>query len=104
MHWRRQKRQPETLNKADDLDFTHLAAAALDPQADPTQALGLSDMVDQLLGRLDEIDGRLLQLLLQGCNSVEIGSRLNLDSRFVRVRLSRLRKRLRNEGQLDDTI
>jgi len=50
----------------------------------------------------DSQDRRLVELRLQGYSTAEVAREMNLDSRFLRVRLGRLRQRLRERGLLTE--
>jgi hypothetical protein len=46
----------------------------------------------------------LVELRLQGHSTADVARKLNLDSRFLRVRLGRLRKRLREQGLIEEWL
>ena len=57
-----------------------------------------------MLSKLDETERHLLQLRLDGHTTVEAARQLGLNSDVVRVRLSRLRLRLREQGLLTELL
>ena len=72
------------------------AAAAL-RALDPARAAEYNDFVDYLVRYLRVEDQRLVVMRLQGYRSREIAAELGIDPAVLRVRLSRLRKRLLDE-------
>jgi hypothetical protein len=72
------------------------AAAAL-RALDPAQAAEYNDFVDYLRRYLRVEDLRLVVMRLHGYRSREIAAELGIDPAVLRVRLSRLRKRLLDE-------
>ena len=64
---------------------------------DPARAAEYNDFVDYLSRYLRVDDQRLVVMRLQGYRSREIAAELGVDPAVLRVRLSRLRKRLRDE-------
>jgi RNA polymerase sigma-70 factor (ECF subfamily) len=103
-HWRHLKHEPGSGQEgAGHLPVSEVASPA-PPEADPARNLQFAEEVDRLLGVLDEVDRRLLELRLQGYSTADVARELGVDSRFLRVRLGRLRKRLRDEGLLDDRL
>jgi RNA polymerase sigma-70 factor (ECF subfamily) len=97
-HWRKVKRE------ASGGDKHQLLLSLCSPEADPALAAQFNDKVQHLLSSLEEVDQRLLELRLEGCSTAEAARRLQLDSGFLRVRLSRLRQRLRDEGLFSDWL
>lgn len=65
---------------------------------DPTLAAQLNDEVQQLIKDLGPTERQLVELRLQGYSTAEAARELGLDADVLRVRLSRLRKRLRDRG------
>jgi RNA polymerase sigma factor (sigma-70 family) len=98
-HWRRLQRQQRLDTQATQ---THGAADALtalnSPEPDPAQAAQYRDTVEYLCRQLDERDRRVIELRLQGYSTAEAARQLGLDADVLRVRLSRLRRRLRESG------
>jgi RNA polymerase sigma-70 factor (ECF subfamily) len=74
------------------------------PQADPAGDAQYQDAMRHLLSDLDEVDRRLIELRLQGYSTAEVARQMDIDSRFLRVRLGRLRKRLRDRGVLSEWL
>lgn len=100
-HWRKLKRQPGGPTTAAG-DTVPLLAS---PQPGPASAAQLDDAVRHVLSHLeDATDRRLVELRLQGYSTAEVARAMGLDSRFLRVRLGRLRTRLREQGLLTEWL
>src|SRR5262249_30495577 len=65
-----------------------------DAGADPIRQLECQDTARHLLEGLDALDRELVQLRLDGYSTAEAARKLGHDPAHLRVRLSRLRKRL----------
>jgi RNA polymerase sigma-70 factor (ECF subfamily) len=95
-HWRKLKRQRRT----DEIETTDLEAGLLgtlpSTEIDPAESAQNADLLAQLDRHLDTKDRQLVELRLQGCSTAEAARRLGLDPDVLRVRLSRLRRRLRD--------
>jgi len=99
-HWRRLKRQ----QRPEDLGFLDTEAGLLatlpSHEPDPAQSVQDADLLAQVCDGLDDRDKQLIELRLQGCSTADAARRLGLDPDVLRVRLSRLRKRLREREVL----
>src|SRR5262249_25285990 len=98
-HWRRRKRQypldpelAETAHLHDALTFSGAAGP------DPARQAERNDTLAHLYDRLEERDRRVVELRLQGYSTAEVARHLGLDAGVLGVRLSRLRRWLREEG------
>ncbi|HJZ56079.1 MAG TPA: sigma factor-like helix-turn-helix DNA-binding protein, partial [Gemmataceae bacterium] len=67
-------------------------------EPDPAQEAQFRDAAHQLYARLGETEQRMLELRLEGHGTDEIAARLGLNPIALRVRFSRLRKRLEESG------
>jgi RNA polymerase sigma-70 factor (ECF subfamily) len=75
------------------------------PQPGPADAAQYNDAVRHVLAHIDDTqDRKLVELRLQGFSTSEVARQMNLDSRFLRVRLGRLRHRLRERGLLTEWL
>lgn len=93
-HWRRIRRQIHlTADAADDTTATGPAPDA----DDPARQVEHAEQIEHVLGRLNEVDRRLIELRLLGHSTADAARSLDLDPDVARVRLSRLRARLRLE-------
>ncbi len=100
-HWRIQKRRHELVNQAVEegtLQAVEFAEDAVAEGQDPARATELNDLVEQILETLDEQEQRLLELRLAGCSTAEAAREMETSPDVLRVRLSRMRKKLRESG------
>jgi RNA polymerase sigma factor (sigma-70 family) len=100
-HWRTLK--PITAATLEgSLDATVVDQPLIPPgrEPDPGRASEIEDTVENLLNQLDEVDRRLLVLRYDGHSTAEAARQLGMDPAFLRVRLSRLRKRLQHHEDL----
>jgi RNA polymerase sigma-70 factor (ECF subfamily) len=85
--------------------------AALDPHAEPidrtlpppSSRAESDDLLAHVLGEVDGLDRRAMELLAQGYSTVEIATALECTPAVLRARLSRARSRLRDSG-LNDQV
>jgi RNA polymerase sigma-70 factor (ECF subfamily) len=95
-HWRKLKRQ----RRIEEIETTDMEAGLLgtlrSTETDPAESAQNADILAQLDRHLDTRDRQLVELRLQGCSTAEAARRLGLDPDVLRVRLSRLRRRLRD--------
>lgn len=104
-HWRHLKRQQRLSGhdeSQDDLVDTMLSLRG--ERTDANSELETRELLAQWLQKVDPIERRLIELRLEGYSTVEIAEMLDLDSDVLRVKLSRLRKRLRERGLFDDLL
>ena len=104
-HWRHLKRQ-QRLSSHEDAqdDFVDTVLSLRTPQSDATEDFANNELVAQWLTNLDEIEKQLITMRLEGHSTAEVAEALNLDPDVLRVKLSRLRKRLRERGLMDDLL
>jgi RNA polymerase sigma factor (sigma-70 family) len=72
--------------------------------ADPAQTVQQSEDSQVLWQLLDPTERRLIDLRLQGYSTEEAAVAMGCEANVLRVRLSRLRKRLREQGHLTDWV
>lgn len=75
-----------------------------DSAADPALLAQMNDEVALLMKELDETERRLVELRLEGCTTSEAARIMGVNADVLRVRLSRLRKRLQEQGKLADWL
>jgi RNA polymerase sigma factor (sigma-70 family) len=98
-HWRKIQRRDRLLDRhVEDRDLGALLASACDGADDPAR----QEAVEKLLEGLDAPERRIVELRLLGHSTAEVARILGLDADVLRVRLSRLRKRLRDRRLLAD--
>jgi RNA polymerase sigma-70 factor (ECF subfamily) len=91
-HWRRIRREVRV--PAETVEDP--VATGPQPDADdPARQVEHAEQIEHVLGRLSEVDRRLIELRLLGHSTADAARTLNLDPDVARVRLSRLRARLR---------
>jgi RNA polymerase sigma-70 factor (ECF subfamily) len=102
-HWRRVQRQErDSRAGGDPQQLAHRLMSLSSSDIDPALAAEYQDKVRQLLETLDDADRRLIELRLEGCSTAEAARALGVDADVLRVRLSRLRKRLRASNLIRD--
>jgi len=104
-HWRHLKRQQRLSGhdeSNDNLVDTMLSLRG--ERNDANSELETRELLVQWLQKVDPIERRLIELRVEGYSTVEIAEMLDLDSDVLRVKLSRLRKRLRERGLFDDLL
>jgi RNA polymerase sigma-70 factor (ECF subfamily) len=102
-HWRKIQRLPRALPPTGDdsrPDLDQLAGSAADTVTD----VAFNEQVRKFLNELEPVDRQLVELRLQGHSTADVARKLGVDSRFLRVRLGRLRKRLREQGLLEQWL
>ncbi len=101
-HLRRQRRLES--GSAEGGNLSQLLTSLSTTQPDPAQTAQFNDRMEQLCGNLDEADRRLLELRLEGYSPAEAAAELGLNVNALYVRLTRLRKRLRDNGVLEESL
>jgi RNA polymerase sigma factor (sigma-70 family) len=101
-YWRKLKQLPTIGSGADGKSVvTALEAIASDESA-PSEMAAASDLLEQLLAQLGDVDRQLVRLKLDGHSSVEAGQIMGCEPAFIRMRWSRLRQMLRKRGHFDE--
>jgi RNA polymerase sigma-70 factor (ECF subfamily) len=104
-HWRRLRRQKRLdVTAADTQGVADALTSRSSPAVDPAREAQYRDAVAYLFRNLQEEDRQLVQLRLQGCSTAEAARRLGVDGDVLRVRLSRLRRRLREKNLLTEWL
>lgn len=101
-HLKRQQRLSGHDESQDDLVETILALRS--DRTDVASEVASRDLLAQWLENVDAIERRLIELRLEGYSTAEIAKSLELDPDVLRVKLSRLRKRLRERGLVEDLL
>jgi RNA polymerase sigma-70 factor (ECF subfamily) len=106
-HWRRLQRQQRlsggnTAATSGDLPDVFTAISCPDP--DPAVQAQFRDQVDHLCEHLDDEERRIIDQRLEGYTPAEIADRLGVNRVALRVRLTRLRKRLQTAGVVTDWL
>lgn len=105
-HWRRHRRQQRLSHggPASVENLPQLLVSVSSSDSDPQVVASLRDQTERLMSTLDDTERRLIELRLEGCTTAEVGRQLGLDPDVLRVRLSRLRRRLRQKGLLTEWL
>ncbi|MDA1052349.1 MAG: sigma-70 family RNA polymerase sigma factor [Planctomycetota bacterium] len=101
-HWRRMQRQRRMDGASDSKNLALVLASVSDSREGPAQEAQFNDLLERLCDKLDETERRMLDLRLQGYTSAEVAAELGLHAVAVRVRWTRLRKRLQDSGVVAD--
>ena len=101
--WRTIRRQqPLGGRGAESLAQTLSSLSSSSP--DPAKAAEFNDQIERLCESLSDVERRMLELRLEGYTSPEVASQLGLHAVALRVRWTRLRKRLHDSGILTDWL
>ena len=103
-HWRRLQRQQRPQPSGSSGNLPGVLASLSAPEAGPASLAQFNDAVQKLCRTLDDQDRRVIELRLQGHSTAEVARLLGLDADVLRVRLSRLRKRLHEENMLTEWL
>jgi len=103
--WKRLKRRTELNNNLTGSreDDEHVIVNR-DGEPDPMADAEMRDAIERIMQECDPADKKLLQLRLEGHSTAEAARALNADPDVLRVRLSRLRKRLTERGLLAEWL
>lgn len=103
-HWRRIQRQ-EPLDAGNQREQLPLLLASLsDQRGGPEEETQFLDQIDWLCRQMDAVERRMLEMRLQGFTSAEVAAELGMHAVAVRVRWTRLRKRLHESGVTSDWL
>ena len=100
--WRHMRRQQRLQSgSADPGNVPQLLVSLTSTEGDPAATAQLNDAVTVLWDHLDPSEQRLMTLRLQGYTTDEVAEQMGLTPVGLRVRLTRLRRRLRSSGVFD---
>lgn len=102
-HWRKLQRQQRLSGRrmASGAESDPLADLPADGP-DPAGEYELAERLSGMLEGLDPLDRELVNRRIEGYSTVQIARELDLDADVLRVRLSRLRRKLREQGFEED--
>jgi RNA polymerase sigma factor (sigma-70 family) len=103
-HWRKLKRQQRLSHGGDSPDLPDVLGALNSTELDPARDVAVREAASQLVAQLDETERQVVELRLEGHTTAEVARQLNLDPDVLRVKLSRLRRRLRERGLLEEWL
>lgn len=97
--WRKVQRQ-QRLSGVDSSsgDLPDVLVGLIGTESDPAEIASLRDQTQRLWSEMDVAERRIMELRMEGFNTAEVARQLQLDPDVLRVRLSRLRRRLRDVG------
>ncbi len=101
--WRKLQRQ-KRMETEDPRSITEVLLSLQADVEDSTKQSQIRDAVERILSELDPVERKLIEMRLLGYTTAEVAQALELDSDVLRVRLSRLRKRLKDRGLLNDWL
>lgn len=102
-HYRRQVSLGKT-PQGDLISLTQLLSAVSNRETDPALIAQFDDQLAELCRRLSEPERLMLEMRLDGYSNHEVAERLGLHPVALRVRWSRLRKRLNSLGISPDLL
>jgi RNA polymerase sigma-70 factor (ECF subfamily) len=104
-HWRKRKREAECRHPNNSaisaVTQTTAQTGATIAASDPLQ---LEELAGHVLDHLQGLDRQLVELRLQGYTTAEAARKLGVSAGLLRSRLSRLRKRLWEQGLSPESI
>ena len=103
--WRKIKRQQRLSGvKGENKDLPDLLATISSPDTDPAAQVAMRQATEHVLKDLSDIERQVLELRMEGFTTAEVARQLGLDADVLRVKLSRLRRRLRDRGLMSEFL
>ena len=104
-HWRRLRRQQrESGIRPTDSNLPDYVVSLSDEQKGPEELASFRDQIAYVMARLEGVDRELVALRLEGYSTIDSAHHLKIDPDVARVRLSRLRRRMKNARLLSELI
>lgn len=97
--WRKVQRQQRLSgvdSRADELP--DVLVGLVGKESDPAELASLRDQTQRLWSEMDQTERRVMELRMEGMSTADVARQLELDPDVLRVRVSRLRRRLRDLG------
>lgn len=101
--WRKLQRQ-KRMETEDPRSITEVLMSLQADVDDTAKQSQIRDAVERILAEVDPVEKKLIEMRLLGYTTAEVAQALELDSDVLRVRLSRLRKRLKERGLLNEWL
>lgn len=98
--WRKMKNEAVPTSSPDS-NLDQLVSGCED---EPSARVSAHELLADVLANLNEKERTVIEMRISGWRTVDIAERLGVDPDVLRVQLSRLRRRLRKNGLLDDWI
>jgi RNA polymerase sigma factor (sigma-70 family) len=97
--WRKVQRQ-QRLSGVDSSpgDLPDVLVGLVGKESDPAELASLRERTQRLWSELDPLERRVMELRMEGLSTADVARQLELDPDILRVRISRLRRRLRDLG------
>ncbi len=103
--WRKLKRQQSLSGGGSGSEnLPDLIASLSASDSDPAQIVSVREATAHVLSRMNETETRVIELRLEGHTTAEVARRLGLDADVLRVKLSRLRRQLRERGVMNELL
>jgi RNA polymerase sigma-70 factor (ECF subfamily) len=103
--WRHMRRQQRLeAGRPNSANVPELLSTLTSGEADPARSAQATDTLRRVWDSLDTLEQHILELRLDGHGTAEIAEAVGLNPIALRVRLSRLRKRLAAAGVLDELL
>jgi RNA polymerase sigma factor (sigma-70 family) len=102
--WQANRRQQRLNGNLDSQDLVGALSSLSSPGNSPLQVAQFNDHLRHFCQCLSEVEKRMLELRLEGYSSEEVAKQLGIHPVALRVRWSRLRKRLDQAGVIADWI
>ena len=98
--WRKLKRQQRLSGNPSNTvqELSGMLVAVGDSETDPAREVALQEAAERVLESLSDAERSVMELRIEGFTTAEIARQLDLDADVLRVKLSRLRRRLRDRG------
>ena len=100
--WRKVKRQQRISGEIGKNESLQQIIENLVPVDESENSLDLKQQIQSALDELQDVDRSLIELRLNGYNTIGAAKELGLDPNVARVRLSRARKKLRGHRLFSD--
>ena len=102
--WQEHRRQQRIDGQPNSEDLLQTLSSLSNSESDPTAVAQFNDQLTKLCQNLSAIERKMLELRLDGYSSREIADKIDVHPVALRVRWTRLRKRLREAGVIADWL
>lgn len=105
--WRKHRRQlrcGEQSSESYAADLADLFPSLVSSDASVARTAELEEAAQRIFAELDELETKIIRLRFEGHSTADVARSLDLDPDMLRVRLSRLRKRLRDRGITEEWL
>lgn len=102
--WRKIRRQQRLESGNSNENLPQLLASLTSSDSDPASLAAQRSEIEQIFAKLSESEQELIALRMDGYSTAEAARSMGQDPDVLRVKLSRLRKRLREAGGMAELI